>query len=294
MIIIVSRMRSEQRFFEHLSVLITLLLLLPYTKLVLGVTSRVGDATEVKCIESERRTLLKFKQGLVDDYGRLSSWGMSQEEDCCKWRGVKCSNRTVHITVLDLHGRFKTSNGDDYQRLSGKVSPSLLELKHLNYLDLSSNDFGLSPFPEFIGSLSKLQHLNLADSIVVGPIPHQLGNLTNLWSLDLGSNSGLTVKNLEWLSHLRLLRYLDLTWVDLENTNWLQPISKLSFLTELHLGFCNLPGNLSLSLPLTNSSSLAVIDLSENLFDSSSSYNWLVNLSSSGSLVELNMYGNPL
>ncbi|KAM7467749.1 hypothetical protein LguiB_015311 [Lonicera macranthoides] len=287
-------MRIKQRFFEHLSVLIMLFLSLLYTKLVLGVTSRVDDATELKCIESDKRALLKFKQGLVDDYGRLSSWGTSQEEDCCKWRGIKCSNRTGHITVLDLHGRFKTSNGDDYQSLSGKVSPSLLDLKHLNYLDLSSNDFGLSPIPEFIGSLSKLQHLNLADSNVVGPIPHQLGNLTNLRSLDLGGNPGLTVKNLEWLSHLRLLSYLDLSWVDLENTNWLQPISKLYFLTELHLGFCNLPGNLSLSLPLTNSSSLAVIDLSENLFDSSSSYNWLVNLSSGGSLVELNMYGNRL
>ncbi|KAM7507416.1 hypothetical protein LguiA_017869 [Lonicera macranthoides] len=283
-------MRIERRFFEHLSVLIVLLLLLPYTKLVLGVTSRVGDATEVRCIESERQALLKLKHGLVDDFGRLSSWGKSHEEDCCKWTGVKCSNRTGHITLLDLHGPVE---GSDSQILSGEVSP-LLQLKHLKYLDLSSNDFG-TKFPEFIGSLTKLQYLNLHDSNFYGPIPHQLGNLTNLRFLDLGFNSGLTVKNLEWLSHLHLLRYLDLSFVSLQNTNWLQPITMLSFLKELSLAFCDLPGNVSLSLPLSNSSSipLTIIDMSYNSLHSSLSYDWLVNLSSS-SLVELNMGGNPL
>ncbi|KAM7507418.1 hypothetical protein LguiA_017871 [Lonicera macranthoides] len=259
--------------------------------LVLGVTSRAGYASEVKCMESKRRALLEFKHSLVDYSSRLSSWGTSHEVDCCKWRGVKCSNLTRHITLLDLHGLVE---GSDFQMLRGEVSPSLLQLKHLNYLDLSSNVFG-TKFPEFIGSLTKLQHLNLHGSDFYGPIPHQLGNLTNLGSLDLGDNIGLTVKNLEWLSHLCLLRYLDLSTVSLENTNWLQPITMLSFLTELRLPHCNLPGNVSRWLPLTNSSSipLTIIDLSHNSLHSSLSYDWLVNFSSI-SLVELNMRGNPL
>ncbi|GKV47908.1 hypothetical protein SLEP1_g54758 [Rubroshorea leprosula] len=40
---------------------------------------------EVRCIERERQVLLAFKQGLVDDYGVLSSWRSEEEKrDCCK------------------------------------------------------------------------------------------------------------------------------------------------------------------------------------------------------------------
>ncbi|GKV51220.1 hypothetical protein SLEP1_g57889 [Rubroshorea leprosula] len=53
-----------------------------------GLNSTAGDH-EVWCIERERQVLLAFKQGLVDNYGVLSSWGSEeQKRDCCKWRGV--------------------------------------------------------------------------------------------------------------------------------------------------------------------------------------------------------------
>ncbi|KAH9679494.1 hypothetical protein KPL71_026160 [Citrus sinensis] len=55
-------------------------------------------------------------------------------------------------------------------------SPALLKLHDLGHLDLSNNDFGGSPVPEFIGSLSKL-----------------------------------SVGSLKWLSRLSSLRHLDLT-----------------------------------------------------------------------------------
>lgn len=169
----------------------------------------------------------------------------------------------------------------------------MLQLQHLNYLDLSSNYFGDNQIPEFIGSLTQLQHLNLAENNFVGEIPHQFGNLTKLRFLDLGSNV-LDVINLDWLHNLRMLSYLDMSSVNLTNVNWLQAVNKLSFLTELRLSMCGLSGVTSLSIPLANSSSmnLAVVDLSVNDYVSSSEFHWLFNFSSS--LVDIDISSNSL
>ncbi|KAM7486963.1 hypothetical protein LguiA_002972 [Lonicera macranthoides] len=256
-----------------------------------------GDNTAVKlirCKENERQALLNFKKEIVEDeFGLLSSWG-SQEEDCCKWRGIRCSNTTAHVILLDLHGWYDEATYNWFH-LSGKVSPSLLELNQLKYLDLSYNHFHSIPIPEFIGSLSQLQYLNLSFNYFGGRVPHQIGNLTNLRSLDLGSYAGdLIVENLEWLSEFRLLRHLDLNSIDLQKVDLLQSIDRLSFLSSLHLSDCNLPGIISPSLHLTNFSSipLSTIDLRGNSFSNSSSYNWLFNFSSS--LVDVDMSYNPL
>ncbi|KAM7511748.1 hypothetical protein LguiB_010623 [Lonicera macranthoides] len=239
------------------------------------------------CMEIEREALLQFKQGLVADNGFLSSWGSGEDKrDCCKWRGVKCSNRTGHVITLQV-GRFEL--------LRGKINPSLLELKHLKHLDLSNNHFGVSRIPEFIGLPSRLRYLNLQNSNFIGTIPHQLGNLTNLRTVYLGGFSQvLRVRNLEWLSDLRLLGKLYLLSVDLGKIDWLQSIDKLSFLSALHLVSCELPRIISPSYHLTNSSSipLSIIDLSYNNFSFSSVSNWLFNFSSS--LVDIDMHFNPL
>ncbi|XP_059629402.1 receptor-like protein EIX1 [Cornus florida] len=197
--------------------------------------------------------------------------------------------------ALDLHSRLDWSQ-HDYQRLRGKISPSLLELQHLKYLDLSSNNFTWSHFPEFIGSFSRLQFLNLSYTRLFGMIPNQFGNLSELRSLDLGHNYEVSVKSLEWVSHLSLLRYLDLTNVNLSNAiEWMEAPNKLPLLTELHLTDCGLPlhGIISPQLPLTNSSalSLAVLNLSFNSFNSSI-YSWFFNFNTS--LVHVDLSYNNL
>ncbi|KAM7478320.1 hypothetical protein LguiA_026533 [Lonicera macranthoides] len=243
-------------------------------------------------MQNEREALLEFKKGIVDNDGILSSWGNEEDKrDCCRWRGVKCSNRTGHVISLDLQNEEYI-----FEPLRGKINPSLLDLQHLTYLDLSFNRFGESRIPNFIGSLHSLRYLNLQYNDFFGAIPHQIGNLTNLRSLRLGHYypSALSVENLEWLSDLRLLRQFEISYVDLGNIDWLQPINKLSFLTELGLTYCGLPGINHSSLLLTNLSStpLAVLDLSGNSFTSSSTYNWLFNFSST--LVVIYMRHNPL
>ncbi|CAL5343071.1 unnamed protein product [Camellia sinensis] len=153
---------------------------------VLGLSSGgVEAANKIRCIEREKQALLKFKEAAIDHYGILSSWGNEEDKkDCCKWSGVHCNNHSGHVTMLDLHVPENLSYS---YGLRGEMSPSLLELQHLKYLDLSGNSFE-GRIPESIASLSRLQVLNLNFNHFGGPIPHQLGNLSNLRYLDLSFN----------------------------------------------------------------------------------------------------------
>jgi uncharacterized protein YjbI with pentapeptide repeats len=109
----------------------------------------------------------------------------------------------------------------------GVISDSLLELKHLHYLDLSWNNFEDAHIPSFFGGLQNLRYLNLSNAGFVGTIPHQLANLSNLHSLGIGGIY-LQVDNLEWLSHLSMLEFLDMSYVNLsEASNWLQVMNML-------------------------------------------------------------------
>ncbi|KAJ9187465.1 hypothetical protein P3X46_002920 [Hevea brasiliensis] len=86
----------------------------------------------IQCIERERQALLRLKDELVDEYGVLSSWGREDDgRDCCKLRGIACSNRTGHVVVqLDLCTAeyYSVYNDSICKPLRGKISQSLLEL----------------------------------------------------------------------------------------------------------------------------------------------------------------------
>ena len=182
------------------------------------------DANQnMDCLEVEKEALLKFKQGLTDPSGQLSSW---VGEDCCKWRGVSCYNKTGRVIKLKLGNPFPNSlegNGT-VSELGGEINPSLLNLKYLNYLDLSMNNFEGMEIPKFIGSLGKLRYLNLSGASFDGIVPPNIANLSNLRYLDLDTYSIEPNKNgLEWLSGLSSLKYLNLGGIDLRKaaTYWL-------------------------------------------------------------------------
>nr|GEV12234.1 putative leucine-rich repeat protein, plant-type [Tanacetum cinerariifolium] len=185
----------------------------------------------------ERHALLRFKHHLIDEGGRLASW-VGEQNDCCKWVGIVCDNITGHVHQIrlpgfnghcsDFHDTDKELEEASKQKLKGDLSPSLLGLKQLKHLDLSCNDFRLTQVPEFIGSLGNLRYLNLSSSNFSGIIPPQLGNISELHTLCLGSfqdwrGESTSVMNMEWLSNLRLLRHLDMSNVDLSTAmDWLQ------------------------------------------------------------------------
>ncbi|KAL4594971.1 hypothetical protein ACB092_12G057700 [Castanea dentata] len=211
----------------HAFLFITLLLhLRPAPGFISGVG--VGDANNISCLEGERQALLKFKKGLIDDHGLLSSWRSEDEhKNCCNWEGVCCSNQTAHVLELELHS------------LRGIISPSLLELPYLTFLDLGGNDFNQSHIPKFIGSLNNLKYLDLSWANLSGPIPHQLGNLSHLQYLNLGGNNLQGVISDSFFSNFSKLRSLDLSHTSLSlkfSLDWIPPFQ----LDKIYLTSCNL------------------------------------------------------
>ncbi|KAM3683823.1 hypothetical protein ACJW31_12G177900 [Castanea mollissima] len=257
--------------------------------------------SQVRCIDTERRALLTFKQHLIDPSNRLSSWTV--DGDCCHWVGVVCHNLTAHVHQLHLRAFPPVLNDSMSQeqydaefeaywrsRFGGKLNPSLLDLKHLNYLDLSFNNFSASPIPSFLGSMKSLTSLNLSNAGFVGVIPHQLGNLSNLVYLNLKSSSfsGLYVNNLRWLSGLPLLQHLDMSYVNLSKaSDWLQLTNTLPSLLELRLLSSQLP--FISPTPTVNFSSLLTLDLSGNQFENTSIPSWIFGLRN---LVSLDLTDN--
>ncbi|KAJ0579625.1 putative non-specific serine/threonine protein kinase [Helianthus annuus] len=236
------------------------------------------------CNDIERQALLQFKHGLTDESQRLASW-VAENKDCCTWAGIACDNSTGHVHRIHLPGLDGHCSIDDYysmtgyeealkQKLKGDISQSLLVLKQLKHLDLSCNNFGGIQVPKFIGSFQNLRYLNLSRSNFSGTIPPTLGNLSELHVLSLGSFHDdpferTSMANMKWLSSLGMLHHLDMSGMDLSKaTDWLQVINTLPSLVQLHLSLCEL-SNLHMYVPSVNLTSLSVLDLSYNYFNSS-------------------------
>uniref|UniRef100_A0A0E0F6L1 Uncharacterized protein n=1 Tax=Oryza meridionalis TaxID=40149 RepID=A0A0E0F6L1_9ORYZ len=268
------------------------------TSIVFLVATAHGQAqAPIACIPRERDALLEFKNGITDDpMGQLKFW--QRGEDCCLWRGIRCSNMTGHVIKLQLwkpkyndHGMY-AGNG-----MVGLISPSLLSLEHLQHLDLSWNSLSGSDghIPVFIGSFRNLRYLNLSSMPFSGMVPPQLGNLSKLQVLDLSGCHSLQMQSgsgIAWLRNLPLLQYLNLRLVNLSAVDdWPYVMNTLPFLTVLSLSGCSLQ-RANQTLPqLGNLTRLESLDLSGNYLNHPIASCWIWNLTS---LTNLVLSGNRL
>jgi Leucine-rich repeat (LRR) protein len=162
--------------------------------------------------------------------------------------------------MLNLAGVYNYYDDTNYY-ISGDINKPLMELqqlKYLEYLNLSSNDFKGTNIPIFFGSLRNLRYvdlsycnfggqipiqfeallhlkyLNLFFNHLSGLIPHQLGDLSNLQFLNLGYNH-LEGSIPSQVGNLSNLQYLHLLGNSL-NGKIPSQLGKLKNLQKLYLG----------------------------------------------------------
>ncbi|KAI3943656.1 hypothetical protein MKW92_006000, partial [Papaver armeniacum] len=212
------------------------------------------------CHDIEREALLKFKSSLVIyPPNLLSSWQETHiHRNCCNWHGVQCSHKTLHVISINLRGKnrenyLNTEYDHSSASLRGKISPFLFNLTHLEYLDLSLNDFQGSHIPHEFNNLKKLTYLDISLSSFSGPITTQFQNLSSLSYLDLSCLSYepylefrcLKAPSLNWVKGANNLKALYLMGVDLSEAsssknNFVEIFSYNSKLRDLDLSSCNI------------------------------------------------------
>ncbi|CAN4124909.1 unnamed protein product [Withania somnifera] len=282
-----------------------LLFLVFVSNLEVGLTKTHHSNTT--CSENDQKGLMEFKNGLIDDTNRLSSW---TGQNCCKWDGVLCEEKTGNVVKIDLRNKNYILDGEIPQKvldnhtksfLGGELSPSLVKLKHLSYLDLSHNHFSSIQIPPFFGLLKNLRFLNLSCAGFGGYIPHNLGNLSRLEHLYLGGCYGsvlgarndFKVDSFNWISKLSSLKSIDLSQLAIEdNKDLWNSINMLPSLLSLNLERCylyTLP-----SFTQVNFTSLSSLNIRDNKIGMNSENSsvippWFSNLTR---LMNLDLYQN--
>uniref|UniRef100_A0A0A0K946 Uncharacterized protein n=2 Tax=Cucumis sativus TaxID=3659 RepID=A0A0A0K946_CUCSA len=137
----------------------------------------------------------------------------NESTDCCLWDGVECDDEGQgHVVGLHLGCSL----------LQGTLHPNntLFTLSHLQTLNLSYNYMDGSPFSPQFGMLTDLRVLDLSRSFFQGNVPLQISHLTNLVSLHLSYNDGLSFSNMvmnQLVHNLTNLKDLGLAYTNLSD-----------------------------------------------------------------------------
>ncbi|XP_060215375.1 putative receptor-like protein kinase At3g47110 [Lycium barbarum] len=232
------------------------------------------------CDETERAALMSFKSLLTDPSNRLSSW---QGENCCNWKGIKCSS-SGRVIVVNLRNPnpdnvlinvnkevFSYSKNTSDFVLKGTISPLLFTLNHMQHLDLSFNNFMFSKLPTEVSNLTKLTYLNLSNAMFQDSITTQFSNLTSLRSLDLSCANivadlssisiSLTLPlDLDFGSMISFIRYGELSS---PNLRWLEGIRGLRYLVLTGVDLSKASESFHWAKPISSLSNLMSLQLSK-------------------------------
>lgn len=158
-------------------------------------------------VNYEVQALMEIKNSLHDPHGVLN-WDESSV-DPCSWNMITCSS-----------DKYVTGLASPSQSLSGKISPYIHNLTHLELLLLQSNNIS-GPIPTELGMLQKLKTIDLSDNQLTGKIPPSLAQLKSLQYLRLNNNS------LSGAIPLELSNMTQLTLLDLSFNNLSGPVPRL-------------------------------------------------------------------
>ncbi|KFK42412.1 hypothetical protein AALP_AA2G252800 [Arabis alpina] len=206
------------------------------------------------------------EQDAVYDIMRATGndWAASIPDVCRgRWHGIECmpdQDNVYHVVSLSFGALSDDTAFPTCDPERSYVSESVTRLKHLKAL-FFYRCLGRAPqrIPAFLGRLgSSLQTLVLRENGFLGPIPEELGNLTNLKVLDLHRN------NLNGSIPLSFNRFSGLRSLDLSGNRLTGSIPgfHLPDLNVLDLNQNLLTGPVPSTL--STCSSLIKIDLSRN------------------------------
>ncbi|KAK7318726.1 hypothetical protein RJT34_03433 [Clitoria ternatea] len=219
----------------------------------------------------------------LGNLSHLESLNLSGNDYSLQVNNLKWLRGLSSLKTLDLSGVvLGSSTANDWfldismllslvtLRLSGcqlhKLPPSSeVNFDSLITLDLSFNYFG-DTIPDWLfENCPNLQHLNLKNNELQGPIPDSIGRLLSLVTLDLSNNQLIgSIPSKLGIGHAQnpLLKELHLSNNQL-NGSLERSLGQLSQLVVLELAWNKLEGNIT-SAHLANFNNLKVLDLSFN------------------------------
>nr|GLL34072.1 protein NSP-INTERACTING KINASE 2-like [Ipomoea trifida] len=159
-------------------------------------------------INYEVQALMDIKNSLNDTRGVLSNWDESAV-DPCSWTMVTCST-----------DKFVVGLAIPSQGLSGRISPHIGKLTHLEIVLLQNNNIS-GVIPAELGNLPRLKTVDLSDNKLTGEVPASLAQIKSLQYLRLNNNS------LTGAIPLVLANMTQLTFLDLSFNNLNGPVPRL-------------------------------------------------------------------
>lgn len=197
---------------------------------------------------AELKALMELKSSLDPENKLLQSWTFNGDPCDGSFEGIAC-NQHLKVANISLQGK----------RLTGKLSPTVAELKCLSGLYLHYNSLS-GEIPQEISNLTELSDLYLNVNNFSGEIPAGIGSMVGLQVMDLCCNS-LTGKIPKSIGSLKKLSVLSLQHNKLTG-EVPSSLGNLSMLSRIDLSFNDLSGPIPKTL--ANIPQLDTLDLRNN------------------------------